>query len=544
MGLRITTLIFGFTFLYSALVWNIFNIQIGHGEYYSAKASSIFNSSGVLSPTRGNIYFTDKNGGSISMAINRESPVIFADTRHVDDVPEAVEKIAGIVDISKEELSKLLSRKNDAYVPLVRKATASQVEYLKNEPVFGINVGYEPLRYYPFDKAAAHLLGYVSIDRSSSDGVYGVELGHNKSLKGISGNVSADGFRPPQNGKDLYLTIDRNIQSQAEEIMKRLIDNFHAEGGTVMVNNPKTGQLLAMASFPTFDPNDYGKYSIADFLNPAAQAVYEPGSVFKVITMAAGIDAGKITPDTTFYDTGFFVLNGRTVKNWDLKAHGTMTMTNVIEKSLNTGAAYAEKMTGHKTFYDYLVKFGFKDITGADLPGEVRGSLGNLEKNARDINFATASFGQGISVTPLQLLQAMSAIANHGVMMKPYVDGSLEPEEIRRVITDETSQKVVDMMVSAVDKAEIAKVNGYTVAGKTGTAQVPDLKVGGYTHDVINTYVGFAPAHDPAFVILIKLNKPPGAPLAGLTVVPAFQELAQFILNYYNIPPDNIKGQH
>lgn len=543
MGLRIPALIFGAVALYSALTLNLYNLQIRKGDYYSARAASLFNSSGALASERGIIFFTDKSGSQVPVAINRDYPTIYADTREVEDARETLNRLAEVVKVPKGQLEKIFSKTNDPYEPIVRKAGESEITALKKDPIPGVNVDLESLRYYPFGKMAAHLLGYVSLDKSDADGVYGLEQHYNKTLKGAAGKIEDEGFVAPVHGADLHLTIDRNIQSQAEEIIKKVISDYRAESGSVIVQDPKTGAILAMASFPDFDPNSYKDYQIRNFLNPVTQSVYEPGSVFKIMTMAAGIDAGKITPDTVFHDTGSLTLNGRTIKNWDLKAHGRVTMTNIIEKSLNTGTAFAEKTMGHAVFTDYLTRFGFRETTGIDLPGEVKGSLGTLAgKNARDINFATASFGQGISVTPIQLLRAVSAIANGGMMMKPYVNADSKPARVGRVISEETSRKVVDMMVSSVNKNEIARINGYTVAGKTGTAQIPDFGHNGYTDDVINTYVGFAPAYDPKFAILVKLNKPAGAPLAGLTVVPAFRELAQFILNYYHVPPDNVKN--
>jgi len=256
--------------------------------------------------------------------------------------------------------------------------------------------------------------------------------------------------------------------------------------------------------------------------------------------MASALDAGKITPETTYYDSGELTLNEHTIRNWDLKSYGTVTMTNVIEKSLNTGAAFAQRQLGDDNFYEYLKKFGLKDQTQIDLPGEVTGSLLPLEQDIRAINFATASFGQGISVTPIRLIMAISAIANGGDVMRPYVNMDNRPQKIGRAISKNASRETIGMMVSAVDKALIAKISGYTVAGKTGTAQVPKTNGGGYTDEVINTYVGFAPAYDPEFIILVRLDKPYGAPLAGLTVVPTFRDLAQYVINYYNIPPDRI----
>jgi len=254
--------------------------------------------------------------------------------------------------------------------------------------------------------------------------------------------------------------------------------------------------------------------------------------------MAAGIDLGVLTPETTFFDNGSVTLNGKTILNWDKIAHGNVTMTNVIEKSINTGAVFAERKIGHSRFYDYLKKFGFGALTNIDLPNEIAGSLKNLEKkDAREIDFATASFGQGTAVTPIQLVNAFSAIANGGLLMRPYVNADLKPYVVRRVIDANTAQLVATMMESAVTKAKLAIVPGFRVAGKTGTAQIPDFNKGGYTEEFIHTYIGFAPITAPRFVAFLKIDKP-NANLAGETVVPAFQKLAQFILNYYNVPPD------
>jgi len=232
-------------------------------------------------------------------------------------------------------------------------------------------------------------------------------------------------------------------------------------------------------------------------------------------------------------------LNGKTIKNWDLRVYGEQTMLGVIENSINTGSVFAQRKIGQDIFYNYLIKFGFNKPTGVVLPGEINGNINNL-KTGKDIDFATVSFGQGVSVTPIELINAFSAIANNGVLMKPLILADEKPQEIRRVVSRETARKVVEMMVSAVEKNKVAAISNYSVAGKTGTSFVPDFGNKGYTEEVINTYVGFAPASNPRFVILIKLDKPAGAPLAGQSVVPAFRELAQFILNYYNIAPDKL----
>ncbi|MBI5079222.1 hypothetical protein HZB06_00905, partial [Candidatus Wolfebacteria bacterium] len=242
-------------------------------------------------------------------------------------------------------------------------------------------------------------------------------------------------------------------------------------------------------------------------------------------------------------DTGSVTLNGRTIQNWWKKIYGKATMTDVIENSINTGSVFAERETGHKIFYDYLINFGFNDLTGIGLPGEVKGDIRNL-KNGRDINYATASFGQGISMTAVGLINAFSAIANNGVLMKPLILADEKPE-VRRVVSPKTAEQLTKMMVSAVNKNKAADIAGYSIAGKTGTAYIPDFKNGGYSDKVINTFTGFIPAESGRKIaVLIKLDEPVGIPFATETVAPAFRELAQFIINYYNIPPDNLATSH
>lgn len=541
MRWRVNSLIFFFGILYLLLIFYIYQLQFEKRSFFIRQAESQQQASGSLEALRGNIYFIDRNNNLIPAALNKEYPIIYAVPKEIEDVKTTALKLSGIVNIDSEELEKILNKPNDLYELLVQKATPEQIEKVKNLKLKGIYIKTKLMRFYPFGDLASHVLGFV--DQSDGDekdvGRYGIELFFNNLLAGKPGEIKSLEIIKPEAGKDLVLTIDRNIQAQAEEILKELIRKYQAEAGTVIVQEPQTGKILAMGSFPNFDPNNYSKFNVKTFLNPAVQAVYEPGSVFKLITMAAGIDSGKITPETTYIDTGSVTLNGKTIKNWDLKAHGLQTMTGVIEQSINTGAVFAQRKIGPDIFYNYLVKFGFNEITGITLPGEIKGNLSNL-KNGRDIDFATASFGQGVAVTPIELISAISAIANGGVLMKPIILSDDKPQVVRRVISSETAKAVTQMMVSAVEKNIIAAIPNYSVAGKTGTAVVPNFGGKGYTDQVINTYVGFAPAFNPKFVILIKLDKPAGSPLAGQSVVPAFRELAQFILNYYNIAPDKL----
>jgi stage V sporulation protein D (sporulation-specific penicillin-binding protein) len=537
---RIKSLICFFTFLYLVLIFHIYNLQIEKRAYFLTKAQNQERASGTFKAPRGNIYFVDRNNNLIPAALNKEYPMVYAVPKEIyNENKYDYSQLSQIVNIPVEELKKKLSKPNDLYELLIRKATPEQINQIKNLNLKGIYISDQLLRFYPFGDLASHLLGFVNSDSETEKGVYGLELSFNKELSGQPGEIKEGKIIEPKHGKDLILTIDRNIQSQAEEILKKLINQYQAVGGSVIVQEPQTGKILAMGSFPNFDPNNYSKFEVSTFLNPAVQSIYEPGSVLKLITMAAGIDSGKITPETTYVDTGSITLNGKTIKNWDLKAHGLQTMTGVIEQSINTGAVFAQRKTGPDIFYNYLIKFGFSELTNIALPGEVRGNINSL-KNGREIDFATASFGQGVAVTPIELISAISAIANGGNLMKPIILADEKPQVVRRVISEETAKAVTKMMISAVEKNKVAVIPNYLVAGKTGTAFVPRFGGKGYTDDVINTYVGFAPAFNPKFVILIKLNKPKGSPLAGQTVVPAFRELAQFILNYYNIAPDKM----
>jgi len=544
MGFRITTLAVIFILAYAALGINMYDVQIKDGELHKINAASYHELAGILTPKRGSIYFTDKDGSRVPAAINKEYPTIYAIPSEITDPVGTAKVLSSVSERSEEELVAAFSKENDPFEPIAERPTDEEVAFVKEQGLDGVYTEHSWDRFYPLGNIASHLIGFSSkSDDPIGSGKYGLELYSDDTLRGTPGSTDGDELVRPINGEDIYLTIDRNIQFQAEKTLDDLINEYDAQGGTVMVQDPKTGAILAMASRPDFDPNEYGEYATRDLSllkNPALEDVYEPGSIFKVITMSAGIDSGKITPDTTYVDTGEVTLNGRTIKNWDLKAYGEVTMTRVIERSLNTGAVFAQRQMGPDVFYDYLVKFGFKEKTGIDLPGETTGSLRPLEYDPREINFATASYGQGVSVTPIELITALSTIANDGVMMKPFINKDEEPEKIGRVISANSARQVQEMMVSAVEKAEIPRIRGYNVAGKTGTANVPDFVFGGYTDEVINTYIGFAPAYEPEVVVMVKLNKPYGAPLAGLTVVPAFRELTHFVLNYYGISPDNV----
>jgi cell division protein FtsI/penicillin-binding protein 2 len=527
MGSRFTFLAVAVVAVYGFLFFHLFDLQVLDNQEYRAAAESQYAASlGLPSASRGSIYFTDGNGKRLPAAINKDFPVIYAVPSVIEDPAATAAQASLILGQPAKTLEAQFSKKSSKYVLLNKNPDAEMVAKVSESKIKGLYTESIPRRFYPFGPMASQVLGFV---------------GPNKDDNGVSGKYGAEKFYNDEllRRTDVTLTIDPTIQAQGEHLIQTMLVKWRGKKASMMVEDVKTGRILAMGSYPSFDPNSYASTTnISRFLNPLIQDSYEPGSVMKIITMAAALDSKKITPNTTYTDTGELKLDGRTVRNWDLKAHGTVTMTEVIEGSLNTGAAFAQQRTGNTAFRGYLEKFGFNEKTGIELPGELSGDLRQLVPGKPQINFATASFGQGVAVTPIEMLQSIAAIANDGVLMRPYLDASDSPQEVRRVISEDAAKQATGMMVAAVDTAKVASIPGFSIAGKTGTAQIAAR--GGYGKDVIDTYIGFVPASDPKFIIFLKLDEALGAPHAAETVVPVFREFAQFLINYYHIAPDRI----
>jgi len=430
----------------------------------------------------------------------------------------------------------------------------------------GIGFDLKKFRYYPENEIGAHLLGFVSYGDGESKGRYGLEeffndelfgkYGSLKSEKGGQGNVIIVNDREyikPENGADLILTIDRNVEFVACEKLKEAVKKHGADGGSVVIMNPKTGAIIAMCSVPDFNPNDYKEVSdISVYNNPALLYQYEPGSVFKTVTMSIALDQGKVLPSTTYKDEGQIMINGwsKPIKNSDFSTHGphgVVDMNVVLENSLNTGAIFAMRQVGSKVFADYVKKYGFGEKTGIELGAESAGNIGNLlSGKIKEIDAATASFGQGIAATPLQMIMPYQAIANRGILMKPYIvkaivrGGQREdllPKQLSRIISDKTASTISAMLVNVVElgHAKRAYINGYYIGGKTGTAQV--AVGGGYSKDkYIHTFVGIAPIDNPAFVMLTKIDDPKDVQYAEGSALPLWTEVADFMLKYYQVP--------
>lgn len=556
----------------SGVLTRLFSLQIFQYDYYSAWAQDQQQLYQKLFPQRGEVFIQDlsvkkRNGQNhyYPLAINKEFEQVYAVPKDIpqDGKEELAEKISDILDLDKEIVLSRIEKPDDPYEPLKHKVDQETAEKINELNVPGLGSAPEIWRYYPNETLASQLIGFVGIGGEERTGQYGLERYYEDKLKGKAGFVAGEkdtsGYwipslgqelEPAENGADLILTIDQNIQFKAEKELKEIVEKWGAEAGTIIILEPKTGALRAMANWPTFNPNQYMKVKDADiFLNSSVQKAYELGSVFKPITMAAGLDSGSVTPETTYYDEGILRIKGSFISNVDGESYQIQTMTQVLEKSINTGAVFVQKEVGQKVFGDYIQKFGFGQPTGVDLMGELGGNISNLF-TGREINLATISFGQGITMTSLGLVSAFGAIANDGKLMRPFVvekvvwpDGKEEitqPETVREVISPETSKDLTRMLVSVVENGygKPARVSGYSIAGKTGTAQIPDPEKGGYSDETIHSFIGFAPAFNPEFVILIKIDKPKGIRFASDSVSPVFKKLAKYLFDYLEIAPE------
>ena len=536
MASRSTVVIISLVGAYAFLAFHLYELQLVKGGYYYAKAATELAASASNNGSRGAIYFTDLNGNTLPAAIDQEFPVIYADPAVIKDPAQAAAKVAPVLGVPVAQLAATFSRK-DQYELLMNKASSSVAQEIEALNIPGVITDFEPQRYYPLGPIASQVLGFVGPNATNvgESGKYGLEAYYNGLLQG-----SSTGGNPV--GQDLTTTIDPNIQIEAEKVLDNLVTSNNGTGGDVIVADPMTGKILAMGQYPTFDPNNYGQSPIADYLNTNVQSVYEPGSIIKLLTMSAGIDSGAITPDTTYWDHGYVNVDGAHITNYNLLTNGpygpNTTMTEVIEHSINSGAIWAENQTGNQTYLKYLKAFGLGQKTGIDLPGEVTGDLRQLTPNAPQVDWDTAGFGQGIAMTPIELVDAISAIANGGLLMRPYINAALQPKIIRRVISSSTAAQVAQMATDAVDLAQVANINGYSMGGKTGSAFIPNPKGGGYLNELDDSYIGFGPTANPKFIAFIRVNGVSVNSLAAESVVPAWAQLARWLINYYNIPPD------
>jgi cell division protein FtsI/penicillin-binding protein 2 len=562
-GWRLLVLRFIFAAAFLAVAGRFFVLQVVSHEYYAALAADQHTLLAKFFPKRGSIYLADSQtpDNLFPAAVNRPSAVVYANPQEIEDPVTAARAVAPLLGLDETLVLAKLDRRDDPYEILKRRAGDDEVAAVKTLGIRGVYFASESVRFYPEAADLSQITGFVGENETGERvGRYGLESRWQDQLAGRQGLLIAEqdplggligsaerSFEPAQDGADLVLTVDRAIQHVVCQKLREAVKRHRADGGSVVVLDPKTGAVMAMCSDPAFDANDYAVTAdLGTFNNPAIFAPYEPGSVFKPVTMAGAIDAGRASPTSTFDDSGAVVIGSHAIHNSDGKAHGVVTMNEVLEQSLNTGTVFVARQLGKERFREYVSAFGFGEKTGLDTASEAPGDVSSLKK-AGEIYMATGSFGQGITATPLQMAVAYGAIANGGRLMQPYLvaevrDGDMvertEPKFVRQAVGKRAANLVASMLVNVVENGhgKPAKVPGYWVAGKTGTAQIPG--VGGYEADAfIGSFVGFAPVDDPVFVMAVKIIRPRDVEWAESSAAPLFGDIASYLLKYLQVPP-------
>jgi cell division protein FtsI/penicillin-binding protein 2 len=493
---------------------------------------------------RGWIY--DRNG--FVLAADEPRYMVLYD-RNSGDPDRAARDLTPIIGLTPETFREAIGS-GLVQTRLVRDLPSDAGKRVRALDIAGVTAQAYWKRIYPEVTLAAHLLGFVNEDRT---GYYGLEGQYDGLLNGTALKSDIPGVRP---GADLVLTLDRTAQAITEEELARGLQETGATSGSIIVMNPRNGEILAMASAPTFNPNQYAdlaKTDINQFINPVTSSNFEPGSTFKIFTMAAALDMGLVTPETTYNDTTYIEIGGQVIWNWDRAAHGETDMVGLLAKSLNVGAASLAMQLGQQNFYRYVRAFGMGRPTGIDLQSEAAGQLRTRDtdpSNWSESDLGTNSFGQGVSATPIQMIAAVAAVANDGVLVQPHVvkkivNGTRETVaktvQVGRPISAKTAHTLTEMLVQVVEReVSFAQVPGYRVAGKTGTAQIP--VPGGYDDPwTIASFIGYAPAGNPQLIIMVKLDRPTLSPYGSETAAPVFQKLATRLFAVLDIKPDDIQ---
>jgi stage V sporulation protein D (sporulation-specific penicillin-binding protein) len=535
------------------LMGRLFWVQVVQNEHYQKLALDQRLYPVPVDARRGTIR--DVKGRELAVSVSADA--VYAVPADVDDPLETAKQVSRILGIDVETVRQRLTQPQ-ATVWIDRRVDPEKAAALKKLNLKGIGFAERGQRFYPKDSLAAHILGIVGID---NQGLEGIEYQYDSFLRGIRGQVRSERdatgkeipggvtqYVPPVDGYDVYLTIDEVIQYIVERELDKGMQEVNAKRGMIVAMDPKTGAILAMAARPTYNPNRY--YEQPDSLrrNPIVSDAYEPGSTFKIITAAAALEEGVVRPDDTFFDPGYIQVANRHVRCWLAGGHGTQTFTEAVENSCNVVFATLAARLGQESFYKYIQAFGLGGSLGIDYPGEASGIL-QQPKNVGPVELANIAFGQGISVTPIQLLSALSTIANGGTLMRPYLvskivdsDGvvvkEFEPEPIRQVISNETSRELSLILESVVVNGSgfRAQVPGYRVGGKTGTAEKPEG--GRYTDKRVSSFLGFAPVEDPRMAILVIWDEPnAGTSYGGVLAAPTFQAIVKDVLRYMEVSP-------
>jgi len=554
------------------MVVRLYFLQIVKGQNYADIVDKQYTVRSAKIFDRGSIFFKDKSGNLISAASLNTGYVLALNIKTMStDTDMYYKKISEIIPIDAGTFYSKVSKVNDPYEEIARKISEEDIEKIDSLNLSGVIIEKENWRYYPGGSLASNLVGFVGFDDRGTDlvGRYGLEKYYNENLKRdeqglymnafaeIFSNINKNFIQDKDREGDIITTIDPEVQGYMEKIIDTTNKKWSSKLTGAIVINPNTGEIYSMAVSPTFDLNDFKKETnVSIFSNPLISDAYEMGSIIKPLTMAAGLDDGAVTANTTYNDKGFLEIDGKTIYNFDKKGRGVIKMQEVLNNSLNTGATFVMNSLGKEKFLEYFQAYGIGSETGIDLPAEASGNIGNLLNNLtnnKKIEYATASYGQGISMTPIITVKALSVLANGGKLIIPHAVSSIDYKvglsknisyvnESKQVIKKETSEEISRMLVNVVDESyKSIKMEHYSIAAKTGTAQIarPAKEGGGYYSDkYLHSFFGYLPAYNPKFLVFLYTVEPKNVNFASQTLTGPFHDIANFLINYYEIPPD------
>lgn len=559
---RIKFLYFAFFLLAFILIAQLYVVQIVKGEEYGQKADKqylqyqdVFN--------RGNIFFKDKNGKKISAGVTQAGFKLTINPAVLENPAEVYRKLSQFIEIEKETFLYRAGKENDPYEEIADKIDFETAQKIKALKIRGLSVYKDKWRFYPGGSLASNVLGFVGYNGDSLEGIYGVENYYEHILQRESKNLFMNFFaeifsnlnkivlgNDEKKEGNIILTIEPSVQFFLETKLEEISEKWETDLAGGIIINPANGEIYGLGLCPNFNPNNFRKEK-GPFGNPLVENVYEMGSIMKALTLAIGLDSGAITTETTYNDTGFLILDGSKISNYDGKARGVTKMQAVLNQSLNIGATFVARKVGNKKFADYLLKLGLGEETGVDLPNETYGLVSNL-KSPRDLEYATASFGQGVAITPIATVKAFSALANGGRLITPHlvkeIEYNLRPSDKifynndERVFQEETSQEITKMLIKVVDNALLGgtvRSDNYTIAAKTGTAQMAKEDGRGYyDNKYLHSFFGYFPATKPEFLVFLYIINPKEVEYASRTLTHPFMDIFKFLVNYYELEPD------
>ncbi|HEY4480225.1 MAG TPA: penicillin-binding protein 2 [Candidatus Paceibacterota bacterium] len=545
------------------LLGRLYFVQIVHGKSFVSSAERQYVNKNTISYDRGEIYFQSKTGEKIPAAISRSGFSVSINPSVMTEEEKIYESLNAIISLDKAEFMAKTLDKADKNEEIAKRLNSETADKIKNLNLYGVSVSTDKWRFYPGNDLASQSIGFVAFLENALAGRYGLERYYEEVLKRDPSkaydNFFAEFFSSvketwsdhPADEGDIVTSIEPSVELFLEDELRNIRDTWSSDGAGGVIIDPVSGEIIALAWNPSFNPNNFQESDISRFGNPIVEGVYEMGSIVKPLTMAAGLDSGTVSAGTTYNDEGFLVLNGKRISNYDNRGRGVVDMQEVLNQSLNTGAAYVALKMGNKKFSEYMKSFGVGTETGIDLPNEANGLINNLD-SSREIEMATASYGQGIAFTPIATVRALSALANGGTLITPHIVKKIEYESGlskrlsfapgKQVIKKETSHEISRMLVGVVDTAlreGKAKIPGYSVAAKTGTAQMTEEGRPGYAEGkYLHSFFGYFPAYDPKFLVFLFHIYPKNVRYASETLTDPFLNITKFLINYYQIPPD------